>query len=211
MVNSNDPERDVDAEYRELCSVVGHLFMAFSRLEGALAALLKLHLGDKLPKDSHVQQTLPSAVYGSMRFKAARDTLKRVMGVERTPDATRKFVSGVFEQIASIESLRDMLAHQQTVPADEGWPFWQITDLMSTRDIPNTKIYIITPSDISKAADDLVNVGLRLGSNSALKGIFTGDGFDISPIPWLYKPSMLKLLHQHKGRLPLGRARPPKA
>ncbi len=38
----------LDQKYRELCFVMGHLFIAFGRLETALASLLKMHLSVRM-------------------------------------------------------------------------------------------------------------------------------------------------------------------
>ena len=81
----------------------------FGRLEGTLTAALKLHLAMRMkdgnPSASEV--ALTSAVYGSMRFKAIRDTIKRIMHVEETPKRNADFVRLLFEHVGHVENLRD--------------------------------------------------------------------------------------------------------
>jgi hypothetical protein len=37
-------------EYQKLCIAVGHLFLAFANLEGALSAALRIHLTNRLTR-----------------------------------------------------------------------------------------------------------------------------------------------------------------
>jgi len=196
--------RDIDEDYRILCATVGHLFISFARLEGSLSAALRLHLGNQFAADVSANAGLPSAIYGSMRFRATRDVMKRIMTVEGTPKTIKAFVLGVFEQVGHIEHLRDLLAHQQTVPAEEGSPYWQITDLVTTKSLKDTRIYLVTPDMIRAASDDLVTANKKLGNFEVTDKLFISPHFDASPVPWRYKSSSLVLVPRSSGRGPLG-------
>jgi hypothetical protein len=201
-------DEKINEQYRQLCTAVGHLFITFARLEGALSAMLRMHLAGKMVGEVDMRTLgLSSAIYGSMRFSTARDTIKRIMTTEKTDAKVQEFVLAVFAHIGHIQTLRDNVAHQQTVPAVEDG-YWQFTDLITTRDISKPKIYLFHPNVVSRAGTDLVTAGDRLARDQTGKQLFNPEKFDISPIPWLYKPSMLKLLSQNDLRDPLGLALP---
>lgn len=192
------PERDLNAEYADLCNAAGHLFIMFGRLEGTLSAVLRLHLGNQLAVVDGSMVALPAAIYGSMRFKAARDTMKRIMNLQKVPDETKRFVLGVFEHVGHIETFRDYLAHQILAPAVEGSPFWQVNDTVTTRDTSKPKVYLFTAEAIRAAGDDLLTASERLGNSNLTRKLF--EGLDGAPVPWRYKPSMLALVPQSKMR-----------
>jgi hypothetical protein len=206
QIYSSNPSHNQD--YRDLCTCIGHLFITFARLEGVLAAQLKLHLAFRIQgeKAEHEDIILSSAIYGGMRFKAARDTVKRLMAAEGTPKLTENFVLKVFEHVAHIETFRDMIAHQQLVPAIEGPSFWQLTDAVTTKTIKAPKIYVFDADLVFLAAQDLVTAADRLGSHQSSKRLFSDQDFDTSPVQWVYMPSKLKLIPQNKMRSPLGRS-----
>lgn len=153
---------------------------------------------------------LASAIYGSMRFSAARDIIKRIMKTEETPKPLSDFVLGIFEQAGHIQDLRDRIAHHTVAPAYKGADeYWQVTDAMTTKNIKEPKVYVFSENAVALAADDLVLAGDRLGTALVGPRLFISDGFDASPPPWQYRPSMLKLVPQNKLRNPLGHLRPP--
>jgi hypothetical protein len=173
---------------------------------------LKLHLANRICGNAKAVDdiALSSAIYGSMRFKAARDTIKRIMKTEATPKPIENFVLSAFEHIGHIETFRDCIAHQTTVPAIEGRGFWQVTDTITTRTVKDPKVRVFTSDAVVAAALDLVNAANRLGGNLIGDRLYAGE-FDVSPVSWQYKPSMLKLVPQSKMRNPQGRVRQPKA
>lgn len=201
---SSDPK--LDANYRDLCVAAGHLFIMFARLEGTLSAALKLHLANRMSQDDPDPETaaLPSAIYGSMRFKSARDAMKRIMTTEATPAAAQVFVLSTFEQIGHIEDLRDKIAHHQVVPAYEGAEgYWQVTDAVVTRDVRNPRVWVFDVDAVANAAMDLVQAGKRLGGHRVGSRLFVSPEFETAPATWLYKPSMLKLVSRNKATSPL--------
>lgn len=205
---SSDSEFNQD--YRELCMGIGHLFITFARLEGVLTATLKLHLANRISGKAKEAEdiVLSSAIYGSMRFKAARDTIKRIMTTEDTPQPVVKFVLSVFEHVGHIETFRDYIAHQTTVPAIEGRGHWQVTDSITTRTVKDPQVRVFTLDAVVAAASDLVTAGNRLGGGLIGKRLY-GDGFDASPVSWQYTPSMLRLVPRNKMRDPQGLAPQP--
>jgi hypothetical protein len=186
------------AQYATLCTAVGHLFITFARLEGVLASMLKLHLaGDMGDMTDIAKVAKSSAIYGSLRFKAARDSIKRIATVEGAAEKTFSFVLSVFEQVAHIEDLRDKIAHHQLVPSTSGQPDrWVIHDATVTRDIRKPKVYVIHTNSIVLAAMDLNTAAARLGSGARPGHILIAAEDDLSSISWLYAPSMLKLIPQ---------------
>ncbi|MGB5020167.1 hypothetical protein [Sphingorhabdus sp.] len=194
---------ELDQDYRELCMAVGHLFITFSRLEGTLAATLKLHLANQICGNAKSVNdiALSSAIYGGMRFKSARDTIKRIMTTENTPKEVEKFVLSIFEHVGHIETFRDHIAHQTTVPAIEGRGIWQVSDSITTRTIKEPKVRLFTVEAVVSAANDLATASNRLGGHVVGDRLYE-DGFEISPVTWQYKSSMLKLVPQNKMRNP---------
>ena len=201
MISSNS---GLNEKYRELCTLVGHLFIAFARLEGTLSSILKVHLAQQIDQSETVESiALSSAIYGSMRFKAARDTIKRIASSEENSKESLDLALKIFAQVAQIEDFRDKIAHQQMTPAYDGASaYWQITDVTSTRDIRNPKVYVFDSDAVGAAAEDLLIAGSRLGKNSTKTSILSGLSSDLSPVSWHFKSSMLKLVPLSKLRIP---------
>jgi hypothetical protein len=185
--------------------VIGHLFITFARLEGALAAMLKLHLADKMGGFLDVERVaLSSAIYGGMRFAQSRDTIKRLAATEKVDKATQDFALAVFAHIGHIQSLRDMIAHQQLVQGFEGsGADWQLVDSITTRNIKEPKVYVFDTNAVAVAGDDLNTAAQRLGGEAKTGHILQALERDLSPIPWRYKSSMLRLVSQSELRTPL--------
>ncbi len=183
-------------ETQRFVQAVGFLLLSFSGVEGSLQAVLKLHLTRHLKKkykNDHFQLSLASAIYGSMRFSQARDTIKRIMNVENGPEQHTKFAADIFQQMGNIQSLRDMLAHQnlQTINEAEGEE-WTISDVFTTKDTMNVKNYSVSTEAIELAGLDATKLTSTLCSFNETSTMFSGG--DVSLIPWQYKPSMLRLL-----------------
>lgn len=208
------PDEDLNQKYRELCLSVGHLFITFGRFEGTLAAILRLHLAFNLSdRDPTQGVALSSAIYGSMRFKAARDTLRRLSKIEAVKDDVDAFLDHIFSQVGHIESLRDKLAHQTVVAVHPDFLTsdgeWQVSDQAATRDIKNLKIYVFSKDVVQKAAHDLNVISSRLGNNPANIRLF--DGLNTEPIAWQYKPEMLKLVRLGTARTQTQPPSPPQS
>lgn len=199
--------------YRELCACVGHLFICFARFEGALSAILRLHLANNTALDRYESVALSSAIYGSLRYKAARDTIKRLLKLQKADKHLIEFIERVFAHVGHIEEFRNKIAHDTIVAVheehvtDDG--FWQVSDQSTTRDIRNPKIYVFNADLVADAANDLVTAATRLGQNVENALLF--DGLNIEPIPWQYKPSKLKLVNLDKVRSARQRSHPPQS
>jgi len=84
-------DNELNKEYRQNCLEVGHLMVAINRLENLLTTILKLHLAINIgsvdiPSESLESKRtmgLASAIYGGLRYSASRDTLNRLMAVEK--------------------------------------------------------------------------------------------------------------------------------
>ncbi|MFB0875341.1 MULTISPECIES: hypothetical protein [unclassified Sphingobium] len=200
-----DTPEKLRREYQELCLAIGHLFITFARLEGALAAILKLHLADKMGDLADSERlALSSAIYGGMRFSQSRDTIKRLATTEQVDKRTFDFASAVFSHIGHIQDLRDKIAHQQLVPAYEGsGASWQLVDTMTTRNIREPKVYVFEMESVAYAGDDLNTAAHRLGGHPNCGHVLQSLERDLSPISWKYKPSMLRLVSQSELRKPL--------
>lgn len=198
------PSEKLNKDYQELCLSIGHLFVTFARVEGTLGATLKLHLANKMGKINDAENVaVSSAIYGGLRFTAARDTIKRLMSVEKPDQALVDFALGVFSQIGHIQDLRDKIAHQQLVQAFEGsGSMWQLVDTITSREIRNPKVFVFDTDAVSRAGNDLNTAAHRLGGNPG-PGILDGLLNDVTPIEWLYRPSMLRYVPLSELRAPL--------
>lgn len=195
----------VDREYQIFCLQTGHLFTGFARMENLLTSALKLHLAFNLasPEDTPSMK-LASAIYGSMRLSASRDTIKRILAVEDAPKPLREFIEGVFAQLGHIEALRNKIAHQTVTPAHKDMGgFWQVSDLVNVRELSKLKVWAFDTKAIMNAAEDVVAAADRLGSRPVNGQLFSQLN-DLSPPPWRYKPSQLKLVPHSKLRTPPG-------
>lgn len=189
-------------EAQRFCEAVGQLLLAFAGVENQLQALLKLHLMQQIttdPDDSKVVGMV-AAIYGSMRFSASRDTMKRIMAVENTPNEHAVFAKDLFDHLGNIQSLRDMLAHQALEMPDGDGP-WTLHDVFTTRDTSKPKTFALRTDDLTLAGYDLFAACDRIGGFEAEGTLFSGG--DTSLVSWLYKPSMLKFLP--KNRVPRSR------
>jgi len=167
----------------------------FSNLESVMQANLKLHLARRLRKrkDESFTMSLAAAIYGSMRFAASRDAMKRIMAVEKTSTQHRAFATDIFQQMGNVQSLRDMFAHQSADRRGSGFPDeWTLCDVFTTKETAKVKTYAVHTDSIEMAALDAMEVASRLSTFEQTPVLFSGG--DTSPFPWLYKPSMLRLL-----------------
>lgn len=195
----------LNAEYRLYCLNIGHLLTHFSRLENLLTSVLKLHLALNIGSPNEPRSMrIASAIYGSMRFKASRDTIKRLLEAEGAPKDRVTFVESLFTQISHIESLRDKIAHQLVVPAhaDLGG-YWQVSDMVNTRNIRNLQVWVFDTDALEAAAMDLDEIGNLLGNKPVNDRLF--DQLPDFKLPsWRYKPSMLKLVPHSKLKAHFG-------
>ena len=184
--------------YLELCAQVGHLFLSFANLETVMTSVLKLHMAENLSGDPNPTSgiRLASAVYGSMRFTQSRDTIKRVIATELHSERDLEFLTGVFAQLAHIQAFRDMLAHQslQRSNPERIDGTWRLSNMFTTKDLSKPLVYEFTLVAINAASADLKTATRRIGNQVAKKNILESILGDTSPIPWRYKPSMLKLV-----------------
>ncbi|MEA3034921.1 MAG: hypothetical protein QOH04_680 [Sphingomonadales bacterium] len=207
----NTIERGVGGYYPALCLAIGRLFLAFGMLEVSLAAGLRLHLQRCMAGEVGDNKSLEIAytVYGSMRLKAARDALKRMLELERLGPQREAFRAAFFAHIGHIEDLRDKLAHQFVEKAwEEDDGNWVVSDSTTSRSPKSIKFYIFQTSAVVCAAADLEIAAHRIGAIIPTIGDRWKE-FDLSPPPWRYKPSMLKLLPQSNRLLRKARKPPP--
>lgn len=160
-----------------------------------MAASLRQHFRAQARNTKRAAR-MAAVVYGSMRMKAARDTMKRIAEAHEYAPKALEFHEAFFSHIGLIESFRDKLAHQTAVEiaGDEG--IWLVTDVVTTRSYKNPKAYQFTAEAILAAAQDLVLATVAIGS-------FLKKGPRRSAPklpPWRYKPSMLKFLPAEKVR-----------
>jgi hypothetical protein len=194
------PGPDELTAYHFLCIAVGSLFLDWANFESSLAAGLKIHLlGRMRSQDRETQMgaaRVAAAVYGGQRMKAARDTMKRLAKVEAIDKAAIEFFEDAFAHIGHIEDLRDKLAHQSIQETDQQH-VWRLHDIMTTRALAESTFYEINTLAIYYAGLDLKLASQRLS------GFLSKDiPFELTPLTWLYKPSMLKLLPRKSGLSP---------
>jgi hypothetical protein len=191
------PEKQ--SAYDDLCKAVGSLFIRWARLENSLAAGLRLHLAERMPAKNQAErlrnmQTV-CAVFGSMRLKDSRDTMKRIATEECYAENVMEHFKLVFAHIGHIGSLRDTLAHQQLKPTETPGT-WHLTNIATTRTVRSALTYQTTTDAIGFASEDLFNAA------AYLDGFMTDDKFRPMQLAWQYKPSMLRLLPRKNGPSP---------
>lgn len=194
---------DAADEYRLYCANVGHLFTAFARLETTLTGSLKLHLAINIEKPGTPRaMKLASAIYGSMRYKASRDAIKRILAAESASKSLVAHIEGVFAHVGHIENFRDKIAHQSVSAALNGKDgFWQVSDVVNTRDLVKTQVWAFDTSAVGAAANDLFLAEAIIGGRPVAGKIFDGLT-DLSPPTWRYKSSMLKPVPQSRLIVP---------
>lgn len=188
---------DGEDAYTSLCRLTGHLFLRFAALETALSVMLRMHLSDNIGDTEKPDGLrLASAIYGGLRYSAARDHIKRIMEVESTGAVEKAFVSSAFQHISHIQNLRDQLAHRHVNGAYTGGSgMWQLVDFATSKDISKPQVHLFHIGSVFYAAEDLTTAMERLCSYNPGTGcLFPTGAFDTSPIPWRYKSSMLKLV-----------------
>ena len=176
----NDP-------YGRLCSAVGLVFIQWAKLENEMAASLRAHL-QRQGKNSARTYALAAAIYGSMRMKAARDTMKRIAQELDYGEKALAFHEEFFSHIGHIENFRDKLAHQIVSRANAEYDdWWIVTDIVTSRTVRSLKIYEFHTNAIIAAAFDLNLAALTVGDF-----LRKGARRSAPRLPaWRYKSSML--------------------
>lgn len=201
----HSPQIDAKGHYAELASAVGSLFLQWALLESEMAASLRHHLTKKMRarKQGYI---MSCALFGSMRLKASRDTIKRVITELEYGEAALKYHTEFFSQISHIEDLRDRLAHHITIKSNKDYDgIWCACDVVATRSFKNYKIYEFDTETVFLAATDL-----RIAAG-VVGGFLTSaaDG-RLPPMPtWRYKSSMLRLLPRRRQLSPQSMMLPP--
>lgn len=197
-------------DYKKLYALTGQLILLFASAEVYLSGCLRFNLSHKIDPahESPEVHGFTGAVFGSIRFKAAVDIIKRVVEEERVlRPAQTAALQKVFEHFGHIASLRDKLAHQYTTPHPDIGGSWLISDSYSTRRPHSQKAWQITNEGIRDAALDLDLGRGWLGSHVQSAAMFSHVPDE--PPTWRYKPSSLKLLPSGTGHALLARTRPP--
>ena len=202
MTTVNEPY----SEYDQFCREVGKLILGFGNLENSLSICLKWHLkvAMVIVKPGH-SLSLAGAIYGSMRFKTSRDTIKRILKAERASNEVTAFLTDAFGHIGHIEELRDKIAHQAVIePVESHSGQWEAWDAFTTRDPQNDRVWAFSLSAVAMAADDAHALVERfsgyLDAQHEAGSTELFASLDLSPIAWRYKPSMLALLPKSKRR-----------
>jgi hypothetical protein len=200
---TNLPDTLPNNPYARLCAAAGGLFLAWAGLENEMAAALRNYMNAQAG-NSPKGLALACAVFGSMRMKASRDTMKRIAVEHEFGEAAIAFNDQLFTQIGHIETLRDKLAHQFAFKAHEeedGW--WAVTDLVTSRSMKTLKAYKFHNDSVAAAALDVRD------ATAAVSNILRSGADPIPALPaWRYRPSMLELLTQ-KAALALPVPLPP--
>lgn len=204
---------DPPTHYQLFCTAVGRLFLMWARLEGSLAAGLRLHLESRVMPDSKARarravQTA-AAIYGSMRFSSSRDTMRRIAAQEDFGPKAMQFFDDTFAHLGNVAKLRDLIAHQLLLEEEEeDDERWQFTDVTTTKTILDATTYEITTTAVFNAANDAKMASDRLGGFLLMPA--TGK-WDLTPFAWLYKPAMLKPLPKKRPRSRRSQQRPPQS
>ena len=157
--------------FRDLCTMVGALFITWARLESEMAATLRHFLTYRM-RDKHKGLVISSAIYGSMRMKASRDTMKRLATELRYGPKLAGFHEAFFTQIGHIEDLRDKIAHNVVKSADEKLDgHWTVSDLATTRTISKYKTYEFESEALVAATTDLKHAASAELANTSTRAL----------------------------------------
>jgi hypothetical protein len=165
-----------------------------------MAASLRMHLGRQF-RASAKSGELASAIYGSMRMKNSRDTMKRLaQELDYGPKAL-KWHQDFFAHIGELEEFRDKLAHQVLRPLNKDADgSWKVTDIVTTRTYRNVKEYHFDTAAVMACAHDI-----NLAAHSIGDFLKKGAKRSAPALPaWQYKPSMLKLREDKMPTSPQG-------
>lgn len=123
--------------YQLFCLAVGRMFLMWARLEGSLAAALRVHLEARMPHDDEAEKNravrIAAAIYGSMRFKASRETIKRIATQEGFEADAMAFLAAVTEHLGNVEKIRDVIAHQSMLDDLSDSDVWYFSTALTTR------------------------------------------------------------------------------
>lgn len=199
---------DPEDFYRELCLHVGYLFMTWASFENTLSGVLKLHLANVISEDPNETSTIAmsSAIFGSMRFKAARDAINRIIASQPPKPLKAGKLGKIFEHIGNVEKFRDYFAHQSIQPTGQSLDGrWQITTMMTAKDLSKVQFFQFTTDAVEKAWTD-VNLAMSALTDRDVTGVSLIDSLiGDDPLPaWHYKPSLLKPVHHSKASPPPG-------
>jgi hypothetical protein len=187
-----------------MCEATGRLVLTFAQIETVLSAGLRFNLSNKVGAAPAGNPTgIAAAVYGSMRFKAARDTINRLVHEEGALTERQTEVLGaMFEHIAHIANLRDKLAHQYATNQDDGGDVWLLSDSFTTRRFHARQTWRIAAIDVHWAALDLA-AARRIFMNNLGGGVLFKK-LPETPPTWRYKPTALEPLDPEIARALLG-------
>ena len=195
---------DSSETWLEIAATAGSVFLNFGRLECSLSFELRRHLESHLrSQDDDLKGfRLASAIYGGMRFKDSSAMVKRIAEQEHYPSDALAYLTDFFGHIGHIAALRDKLAHQVVMPAIGGPNgTLHIIDAFNIRNPMGYKRYEITTKEMAYAAVDLKTASKVLQAHPlTLKG--GRKQLDLTPVPWRYKSSMLKLVRRKTATSP---------
>lgn len=191
---------DSDKEqWRALYAAGGQLFFHFAALETYLSGCLRFNLTWKIDvREWKDRSGFAAAVFGSQRFKASRDTVKRIVREEGKLSVEQlSTLDEIMAHFGHIAALRDKLAHQHTIKHPEQPETWLISDVFSTRNLRARQTWLITTQDIRDATYDL-HFGREALGDPVGSGTLLIDCPTEQPT-WRYKPTALELLHPEKA------------
>lgn len=202
MSQSNKPNVP-QIEYDLFCRRVGHLFIMFARIEGSLSSSLRLQLLSRLgtsPESIDLNKSfdsfnISSAVYGSMRYQAAKDMFKRMMDIQNIESSLRQNIDITFNQIGEIQKFRDILAHQQVMRLENQQEnIWYIQNAVTLKSITGIKVQKFHVDVIADATDDLSLILDIFGNGPVVSNDIIPDPTRFETLPkWKFKPSLLTL------------------
>ena len=195
----NNPAFSAD-RWKPVYLASGQLLLFFARIESYLAQCVRFNLGWRTDLSRYKDGSGYAAVIlGSQRFKATRDTIKRVIEHENSLSSQqRAAVKEAMDHCGHIAAIRDKIAHQMLLPHPDDQKVWLLTDSYSTRDLQNARTWQIRTAAFTDCTHDLSAVINFLGPPSASGTLFINVPNE--PPTWRYKPSELKLLRPEMAR-----------
>lgn len=183
---SKGVEQRVFAEY---FLALGEFNNAYTGVEHHLTCCIKNTISREMKDDR--SEWLINATIGGMRMAAAKDTIKRILRVQKATEGRRKLVDKMFAHLGDIEWLRNRLAHNVTLLRGNDDKHMLINfDFASAKEEEKSEFVGFMPVVLRRASLDLHAIKTVMDD---LMSMHHGSIPDAElPLPaWHYKPSLL--------------------
>jgi hypothetical protein len=169
--------------------VLGEFYNAYTSMEHMLTCAIKNTLSRQMKDDG--QEWLVNAIVGSMRMAPAKDTVKRILRVEKADRKKQEALAAAFAQLGDIEWLRNRLAHNRTLlKGDDKRHMFINVDFASAKEEGKSEFVGFQPATIRAASEDLVAITKLTDDIMSMHHGLIPDA-PLQLPAWRYKPSLL--------------------